>query len=312
MLKERYALDDDDFLSYVVLNAFNSGEVHMKRAMKVMATEPTVRALVDHSAETGGGKGLFTYLTTIYIQDWKKWQDGLKPKYHTVSADYVYQIESFRRLHEKEWGDDLPEARPTRPEPRGIRTWLAAAIAAVCTGALQGTGSHVAGLLGRGTRREFFAQAALTLTAATGAGGAAAAARHIQQLRAPRLPALFVRLPTFDEEDVSKHPTELKEIHTHCRKTTRPVPSSFDAEKLIKAKNYHVIQCCADASFELYQQKSENSYLQIAHYFYQRAALLLREREQSEKPLSPSGQAKLEYRKAYIQHAHTAIENSFR
>jgi|GEM_PF-6743375 len=100
-LKRRYNLRDDQLLHLAVINAFNSGEAHMVRAMEVMGKEKSVRADVDRHARHGG-EGLFHYVTTQYAKDWKRWQKPVMkgPYYIRESPAYPYKVVAYRRLHE--------------------------------------------------------------------------------------------------------------------------------------------------------------------------------------------------------------------
>ena len=101
VLKQRYGLRDDRLLHLAVINAFNSGEAHMRRAMELMAKEKSIRREVDEHAKYGG-EGLFHYMAAKYAKEWKKWQKPVMkgPYYITHSPTYPYKVLAYKRLHE--------------------------------------------------------------------------------------------------------------------------------------------------------------------------------------------------------------------
>ncbi len=127
-IKKRYGLKDDRFLHLAVINAFNSGEHHMQRAMEVMNKENSVRKEVDEHAKHGG-EGLFHYMTTKYAGDWKRWQKPVMkgPYYIRQSPAYSYKVLAYKRLHE---GGKVEEAGPEKekePEKDEIKVATASA-----------------------------------------------------------------------------------------------------------------------------------------------------------------------------------------
>jgi hypothetical protein len=312
LLKSRYGLDDNGFLSLTVLHAYNAGEGHMLRAFEVMATEPEVRNAIDLCGKSGD-LGLYLYLTEEYSRDPKKWQTA-KPYFYKESSAYAYKVIAFQKMDKPLQASDTPRSTIAKNEdetPKSnpvnkISTGARSAVGAMGTLLGWGGSKHVlekvTGEKTRLDRRSFVTGLGLI---AGGAFGSAVsnkynqyqASRDLRNKMGNVLPgSVPADLPAGDypekpaTETTTLAPLNAKEIASNQRALQRvyahtqsPAFISNHQNQQITVKNIGQLPTSqkyldnlhmAEAAYELYRTQSQETYLQFAKYFYERSLYL--------------------------------------
>jgi hypothetical protein len=318
-LESRYSTQAmEDFLSLITINAFNSGEAHMVRAMKLLANEKKIRKEVDNAA-LNGGQGLYVYMTKIYNAKstgglykgkyGKKYQNGIRPKYANISSRYVFDILAYKWLHEGQKAK-YKEAQNIRPledapsKPSKISTLTASVSAAAITvlGYLgikaheQGKKYVVDAML---SKREL-----LGLGVATGAAALGGAAENQFDI-VKKVGSIELSCDGEDKEkgngveynasDIKKH---VKAIKKACR-----CEHVSDAT-IIHPKNYKFTRRLADSAYAKFNRSSDYKFALIAKYYYRRCLHLIDMQLKGKYPLPRrGGKDTVLKRKKYIERA---------
>lgn len=316
-LKARYSLNGD-FLSMITVNAFNSGEGHMERALQVMATENAVRGEVDEHAEKGGDVGLFRYLTEVYIYDWRKYQEGTvgPPYYFKESSDYVYSILAYHQIHTGKQMFGGGEYFASLGLVEGVedkREYVGAGFGAA---ALLLASKQVKGL----TRRALFTKAVpnAVIGAAGGGlgagwgwdrvrGGVASAVEKVTEFGVPE-----IKLPQLNNPlrnlGIGRHEDLAQQLAQQVQQRFNTLPGE---DGLFASKGYVFNQRMADVAFETFQETGNEDLLVLARYYYDQALNLARAQQRGEYALPSGGQAKVTERISYIENALEVIKGEF-
>ncbi len=316
ILKRRYGLGSV-FLELITVNAYNSGEGHMERALEVMATHKSARAHVDKFGR-GGDLSLFEYLTREYIKHYKRYQQG-PPYYHKESADYVYNIIAYRDLDK---GNDLL-ASVSNGVTRLPSVGELAGDNPEVVGALGGAATYRAGKKFFGKENFFSRRGALKTLAASVSG---AVGGHLGWTRVADntkhyggkaldlvdeyidfdMPKEFFGevVNNFNAGDITKHLGDIRALANQSGITLET--------DVVESKNYPFNQRMGDAAFEKFQESGEEKYLQLSYYYYQRALQLAEAQKSGKYKLPDGGMAKIRERINYCKHALEIIGAEFR
>ncbi|MFC1600048.1 transglycosylase SLT domain-containing protein [Patescibacteria group bacterium] len=325
-LESRYATQTmSDFLSLITINAFNAGEGHMIRAMKLLAEEKDVRKEVDEAAVKGGGQGLYVYLTKVYNAKssrglykgkyGKKYQKGLELKYANESSSYVYDILAYKWLHEKrkarykEAQNVKPlQDTPSKPSKIGPLTASVSAAAITVLGYLgikageQGKEYLVDTML---SKREMLGLGIATSAAALG-GAAENKFDVVKKVGSIDLSCNGDDKETkkgveYNASDIKKHVKVIKKV---CRCNNVP-----DAT-IINPKNYKFTRRLAQTTYKHFNKTSDYKFALIAKYYYKRCLHLIDMQLKGKYPLPrKGGKDTVLKRKKYIENALRIIES---
>lgn len=329
-LEKKYWLQEDDLLLPATINAYNSWPGHMQRAFKVMDTEASVRRDVDKAATYK--RWLFVYLTTQYIYDFKKYQDW-PPFYFEESADYVYCIEAYKYLHMK-WAFDTIKSSQSAvilEDEKSLPDIKQASFASSYHAVLWAASSWLTYLLGRKlikwssklSRREFFSASTVAVWWAIGGAIYGGAVNLDMEDLHKKIDTLLWKwaLEKFSYDDVLSEERNalFMEIYYKAIVVARDWWNSRAAETLSKRSLQDVMdityypwfQYLWDAAFYLYKEKSEDSYLQMAQYFYNRAWTIAEEQKNGKYKKPQQWTTKLEERLMYCKRALDMIDVEF-
>ena len=312
-LQKKFGVDGKKFLSLATCNAFNSGELHMKLAMKFMAQkncgdEKTLQKYFSESGENG----LFLYMTKKYIYFYKTWQkkNGIRPPYYfRESADYVFQIKSYEYIFEKKFSAPQKEQKFENSDafllgalsPEILRFLI------FCTKIKKNSAPK-----NEKNRREF-----LTATK-----------NYFQKLFFRGVGGVLennfnLAKNSFLAAGDFLHELSEKNFNSGLQKINSPEIAEKKFEKKIKKitkiknpfrqKKYSRVQKIADRAFEFYKKFSDTDFLEISFYFYSRAKFLAQQQKKRAPgfALPRGGIREVDKRIKYVNSALEIVENDF-
>ncbi|MFC1810303.1 transglycosylase SLT domain-containing protein [Patescibacteria group bacterium] len=301
--KKKFGINLDDFLSLATINAYNSGEGHMIRAMDMIENDKHVLLEADDAVKKGGGQGLFVYLTQIYNANsktgkykgkyGKKWQKGMSPKYGRHASQYVFQILAYKKIHEKQNGTFKPPkgAKSVQRTTRRRLGAIGAGIAGGLIAAVAYAGIKKASKNGL-NRREFFESVGVV----TAGGVMGGIAENKLNLTDAKLSCGSEKngKTRLTEEEMRKHLKDIKRVCDCGNKTD---------DQLLNPKNYPFTQQLADKLFKEFKNTSKRKYALIAKYYYERCLDLVRHQLNGTYKLPSSGMSQVRKREKYVKNA---------
>jgi len=331
-LEQKYSLQEDDLLLPATINAYNSWPEHMKHAFKIMDTEQELSADIAKAAQYK--RWLFVYLTTEYIKKWKTYQKPYfpSPYYFEESADYVYNIEAFKYIKNegsfatiKSWSTSpvQPLKNTTKTQEAAIGTSYHSVVWAVSAWLTYLFAKKIQKWTSKLSRREFFSAwvAAVWWSVWSGIYGWYANLDG-DSLREKMWYILWKNELTklWYDDVLSPEKNEIfMEIYYRSIALARTGWNDRAADTLSKRslkdtmdlRYYPWFQYLWDAAFEIYKEKSDNTYLQMAQYFYNRAWQLVEEQKLWKYKKPKDGIAQLEKREQYCKKALDMIDVEF-
>ena len=294
-LEKKYHLHEEDFLLPVTINAYNSGPEHMQHAFKIIDTESSLQQDIQKAAEHR--RWLFVYLTTKYIEQWDIYQKPYfsKPYYYKESADYVYNIESFKYIKNK-WLFEICKSRSphcvvsdqslqSQPDihTASLATWYHVLLGATTSALIYLLGKKAQKWTSTLSRKEFLS------TWVVAASGSLAAATYgwydnlpwddlnekmwyifgknelaklsYDEVISPGLRSVFMDI-YYKAIDIARDDRNDRVVTTLMKRSLQDI---------MRLNYYPSFQYLGDAAFVLYKQNADNTYLQMAQYFYNRA-----------------------------------------
>lgn len=280
-LVQRYGIKDSLFASLLTINAFNSGEWNMLIALDIMDTNPNERRNVDNYASYGSN-GLFTYISCYLASDetyrklqwpYHTWSRSNFPYYRSESSSYCFQIEAFRKLYSKEI-ISTPIVKTIEVEIY-LTLWRMRSAIIWLLGWLVSYATITYAWNNRITRRGFF-KAVIAWFAWSISWYIHALSQETQ-----------IPINSFPFHNISKDPSTLavtnlkrlksKELSRYLNELTLINARAKSNKKfvhdpnMINSKNYPFNQRMWDAAYSIYRETSENIYLRISEYYYQRS-----------------------------------------
>jgi hypothetical protein len=328
-LESKYSLQEDDLLLPATINAYNSGSHHMLKAFKVMDTESSIRSSVDSYA--AHRRGLFAYLTNEYIKYYKTYQSW-PPFYYKESSDYVYCIEAFRYIHEKDSFENIKNGNTDNQLSESSVPPIDESVLDSKYHAVIGWGSSwlLATLASKAlswwkdfTRSQFLRTWIMWIWGIIWWFFYDWAKKVDVRWWADDIKEKFrkKKLQPYSYDDVLaiERKDLFMEIYYHAIATAKKSGNTRAAETLSKRslqdvmdlKYYPWFQYLGDAAFNLYKQKSDNTYLQMAQYFYNRARELVQEQKDGKYKQPGGWVTKLDERTEYCKRALDMIDAEF-
>lgn len=299
-LVQKYNLQEDDLLLPATINAYNSWPAHMQHAFKIMDTEKELSDAIAKAAQYK--RWLFVYLTTEYIKKWKTYQQPYfkSPYYFEESADYVYNIEAFKYIKNdgsfatmKAWSTPAVKHIENVPsvQEAAIGTSYHSVVGAVSAWLSYLFAMKVQKWTGDLSRREFFSA---WLVAAWWSLWSSAYGWYVNldgnSLREKMgyiLGKNELQKLSYDDVLSAEKNEIFMEIYYRAIAIARAGGNDRAAETLSKRSlkdnmdlaYYPGFQYLGDAAFDIYKETSDNVYLQMAQYFYNRAWTLVEEQK---------------------------------
>jgi len=324
----------------------------MKMMVAILDGDVNVRddQQVDRYAKMGS-RGLYSWVTDVYSQhsEWQKNNRGrpYRYKYLTESPKYTIKIEAYKRMYLQQSGEAQAVSRPRliplriavsldklgqgrgdrENEPVIERTFINTRIATVLTGFLAGladwklTDRSFKRRKKQPSRRDFFRlskNVAKSTTLGAAAGGSSWIVNTSADLYDERLQPPPKKLSLRGVESKKK---ELDEMFKLLKTGGFRVDHIKVDDVIQKAKSglgavatgwYDVHLYMADAAYYLYQQKSDDTYIQIAKYFYDRCGVNANAQKQGKLALPSGGMPQVDQRLKYLEGALKVVDPEFK